>query len=71
MGNPAKNTICLWYDGNAEDAARFYAQTFRDSSLAAVHRLESACLRRQRLVGNDRKAGIRLLQFLVDSAQRP
>ena len=24
----AKNVICLWYDGTAEDAARFYAQTF-------------------------------------------
>jgi hypothetical protein len=25
----AKNVICLWYDGTAEEAARFYAQTFR------------------------------------------
>jgi 2-polyprenyl-6-hydroxyphenyl methylase/3-demethylubiquinone-9 3-methyltransferase len=30
-------TICLWYDGGAEDAARFYAQTFPDSSVGAVH----------------------------------
>ncbi len=37
MSKPAKNTICLWYDGNAEDAARFYAQTFPDSSVEAVH----------------------------------
>jgi predicted 3-demethylubiquinone-9 3-methyltransferase (glyoxalase superfamily) len=37
MANPAKNTICLWYDGGAEDAARFYAQTFPDSSVNAVH----------------------------------
>jgi predicted 3-demethylubiquinone-9 3-methyltransferase (glyoxalase superfamily) len=35
---PAKNTICLWYDGDAEEAARFYAQTFPDSSIDAVHR---------------------------------
>jgi 2-polyprenyl-6-hydroxyphenyl methylase/3-demethylubiquinone-9 3-methyltransferase len=28
MEKPAKNTICLWYDGDAEDAARFYAETF-------------------------------------------
>jgi hypothetical protein len=35
---PAKNTICLWYDGDAEDAARFYAETFPDSSVGAVHR---------------------------------
>lgn len=38
MANPAKNTICLWYDGGAEDAARFYAQTFPNSSVGAVHR---------------------------------
>ena len=36
MANPAKNTICLWYDGGAEDAARFYAETFPDSSVSAV-----------------------------------
>jgi predicted 3-demethylubiquinone-9 3-methyltransferase (glyoxalase superfamily) len=34
----AKNVICLWYDGTAEQAARFYAQTFPDSTLTAVHR---------------------------------
>jgi hypothetical protein len=28
MPQPAKNTICLWYDGDAEEAARFYARTF-------------------------------------------
>ena len=33
-----KNTICLWYDDDAEDAARFYAQTFPDSKVVAVHR---------------------------------
>lgn len=38
MPAPAKNTICLWYDGGAEDAARFYAATFPDSSVDAVHR---------------------------------
>lgn len=35
---PAKNTICLWYDGDAEEAARFYASVFPDSSVTAVHR---------------------------------
>ena len=35
---PAKNTICLWYDGDAENAARFYAGTFPDSFVGAVHR---------------------------------
>lgn len=33
-----KNTICLWYDGTAEEAARFYAETFPDSSVDSVHR---------------------------------
>ena len=34
----AKNTICLWYDGTAEEAARFYAATFPDSAVVAIHR---------------------------------
>jgi predicted 3-demethylubiquinone-9 3-methyltransferase (glyoxalase superfamily) len=34
----AKNTICLWYDKDAEDAARFYAATFPDSKVIAVHK---------------------------------
>ena len=38
MSQPAKNTICLWYNGDAEEAARFYARTFPDSSVGAVHR---------------------------------
>ena len=33
-----KNTICLWFDGTALDAATFYAQTFPDSAVHAVHR---------------------------------
>ena len=37
----AKNTICLWYDKDAEAAARFYAETFPDSSVNAVHRAPS------------------------------
>ncbi len=37
----AKNTICLWYDGTALDAATFYAQTFPDSAVGAVHRAPS------------------------------
>ena len=37
MMNPAKNTICLWYDRDAEAAARFYAEIFPDSSVDAVH----------------------------------
>ena len=34
----AKNTICVWYDKDAEAAARFYAATFPDSSVGAVVR---------------------------------
>ena len=34
----AKNTICLWYDGGAEEAANFYAATFPDSTVTSVHR---------------------------------
>ena len=33
-----KNTICLWYDGSALEAATFYAATFPDSKVLAVHR---------------------------------
>lgn len=34
----AKIVPCLWYDGTAEEAATFYAATFPDSSVDAVHR---------------------------------
>jgi 2-polyprenyl-6-hydroxyphenyl methylase/3-demethylubiquinone-9 3-methyltransferase len=34
----ARNVICLWYNGTAEAAARFYAETFPDSAVTAVHR---------------------------------
>jgi predicted 3-demethylubiquinone-9 3-methyltransferase (glyoxalase superfamily) len=34
----ARTTICLWYDRDAEAAARFYAATFPDSSVDAVFR---------------------------------
>jgi predicted 3-demethylubiquinone-9 3-methyltransferase (glyoxalase superfamily) len=39
--NPAKNTICLWYDRDAEEAAQFYASVFPDSTITAVHRAPS------------------------------
>ena len=35
---PAKNTICVWYDHDAEEAASFYAKTFPDSSVGRVLR---------------------------------
>jgi predicted 3-demethylubiquinone-9 3-methyltransferase (glyoxalase superfamily) len=34
----AKNTICIWYDKEAEEAARFYADIFPDTTVNAVHR---------------------------------
>jgi predicted 3-demethylubiquinone-9 3-methyltransferase (glyoxalase superfamily) len=34
----AKNTICLWFDKDAEEAARFYAATFPNSEVRAVHK---------------------------------
>jgi predicted 3-demethylubiquinone-9 3-methyltransferase (glyoxalase superfamily) len=37
----SKNTICLWYDKDAEAAARFYAATFPDSDVGAVHHAPS------------------------------
>lgn len=36
-----KNTICLWFDKDALDAARFYAATFPDSEVTAVHHAPS------------------------------
>jgi predicted 3-demethylubiquinone-9 3-methyltransferase (glyoxalase superfamily) len=36
-----KNTICLWFDKDALDAARFYAATFPDSAVTAVHKAPS------------------------------
>ena len=36
-----KSTICLWYEHDAEEAARFYAGTFPQSSVGAVHRAPS------------------------------
>jgi predicted 3-demethylubiquinone-9 3-methyltransferase (glyoxalase superfamily) len=33
----SKNTICLWFNGTALDAATFYAETFADSAVTAVH----------------------------------
>jgi len=34
----AKNTICVWFDRDAEEAAHFYAKTFPDSAVGAVIR---------------------------------
>src|SRR5256714_12401544 len=36
-----KNTICLWFDKDAHEAARFYAATFPNSEVTAVHEAPS------------------------------
>lgn len=41
MSEMAKNTVCLWYEGGAEQAARFYAATFPDSKVGTVYRAPS------------------------------
>lgn len=33
----SKNRICLWFNGTALEAAQFYAKTFPDSSVDAIH----------------------------------
>jgi predicted 3-demethylubiquinone-9 3-methyltransferase (glyoxalase superfamily) len=38
----SKNTICLWYNGDALEAAQFYAKTFADSAVIAVHHAPGA-----------------------------
>jgi predicted 3-demethylubiquinone-9 3-methyltransferase (glyoxalase superfamily) len=37
----AKNTVCIWYDREAEEAARFYAETFPDSRVGSILRAPS------------------------------
>ena len=37
IDNSTKSRICLWYDRDAFEAANFYAQTFADSAVGAVH----------------------------------
>jgi predicted 3-demethylubiquinone-9 3-methyltransferase (glyoxalase superfamily) len=41
MAKLAKNSICLWYDRDAEAAARFYAKTFPDSKVGEVFKAPS------------------------------
>lgn len=36
-----KNTICLWFEKDAYDAASFYAATFPDSKVGALHHAPS------------------------------
>ncbi len=36
MNTDNKNSVCLWFDGSAAEAAAFYAATFPDSSVGAT-----------------------------------
>ncbi len=36
MNKQPKNLVCLWYEKDAEEAAKFYATTFPDSSVSAI-----------------------------------
>ena len=53
-----KATICLWYDHDAEAAARFYAQTFPDSAVRRVHRAPSD-------YPNGKAGGVLMVEFTV------
>ena len=56
----SKNTICLWYEKDAEAAARFYAETFPNSSVGAVTRAPSDLVpARTLLVGRHIRVGPR------------
>ena len=55
----SKNTICLWYDTDAEAAARFYAATFPDSAVGAVHHAPSD------YPGGGKKGNVLTVEFTV------
>jgi predicted 3-demethylubiquinone-9 3-methyltransferase (glyoxalase superfamily) len=42
MSDPRKITTCLWFDGQAEEAARFYTSIFRNSSIGTITRYGEA-----------------------------
>ena len=54
----AKNTICLWYDGDAEEAANFYAETFPDSAL-------TRCIRLRGIFRPGRQGHVMTVEFTV------
>lgn len=54
-----KNTICLWYDKDAEAAANFYAKTFPNSAVGAVHRAPSD------YPGGGKKGDVLTVEFTV------
>ncbi len=55
----AKNTICIWYDRDALKAAKFYAKTFPNSKVTAVHKSPSD------FPGGGKKGQILTVEFTV------
>ena len=58
MNTSNKNTVCLWFDGTASEAAAFYAATFPDSSVGATLRAPSD-------YPNGREGDVLLVEFTV------
>jgi 2-polyprenyl-6-hydroxyphenyl methylase/3-demethylubiquinone-9 3-methyltransferase len=56
--SPHKATICLWYDHAAEEAARYYASVFPDSSVGTVHRAPAD-------YPNGKQGNVLLVEFTV------
>ena len=54
----AKNTICLWYDKDAEDATRFYAETFPNSKVGTIYRAPSD-------YPSGKKGDVLMVEFIV------
>lgn len=54
----SKNTICVWYDKDAEAAARFYAKTFADSSVGTVYHAPSD-------FPSGKKGDVLMVEFIV------
>jgi len=55
---PSKNTVCLWFDKEALNAARFYAATFPNSKVTAIHKAPAD-------YPNGKKGTILLVEFTV------
>ncbi len=62
MTMKAKNTICLWFDKDAHEAARFYAATFPDSKVIAVHKAPSD-------YPSGKKGDVLMVEFTVAGVQ--
>jgi len=66
----SKNTVCLWYNNDALDAARFYTATFPDSAVGALPHAPGACPDGAVLVAEFTAAGIPQLVCYADTCTR-